>query len=67
MLQKYKLKRPDRGQLYRYVMIKHEHETNNFIPEARKINVNLYYNWKYRAATEGLNVSYFPHLTLALR
>ena len=57
MLQKYKLKRPDRGQVYRYDMIKHEHETNNLIPEAKELNKKLYYNWKYRAGTDGLNVS----------
>ena len=57
MIQKFKLKRPDRGQLYRYVMIEHEHETNNLIPKERKTNLWLYHNWKYRAANEGLNVS----------
>ena len=57
MIQKYNLKRPDRGELYRYVMIKHEHELDNFIPKEREVNRQLYYNWRYRAATDGLNVS----------
>ena len=30
-MQKYNLKRPDRGELYRYVMIEHEHESDNLI------------------------------------
>ena len=45
--------------MYRYVAIKHEHETNNKIPKQRETNLWLYHNWKYRAAIEGLNVSYF--------
>ena len=57
MMQKYKLKRPDKGELYRYVMIEHEHESDNLFPEEHEVNVRLYYNWIYRAATEGLNVS----------
>ena len=57
MMQKYKLKRPDKGELYRYVMIEHEHESDNLFPEEHEVNVRLYHNWRYRAATEGLNVS----------
>jgi len=57
MTQKYKLKRPDKGELYRYMMIEHEHESDNLFPEEHEVNVRLYYNWRYRAATEGLNVS----------
>ena len=57
MEQKYKLKRPDRGEVYRYDMIKHKHEKDNFISEEREINRRLYHNWRYRAATDGLNVS----------
>lgn len=55
MIQKYNLKRPDRGELYRYSMIEHEHESNNFIPKEHEVNRQLYYNWRYRAATDGLN------------
>ena len=62
MIQKYNLKRPDRGELYRYVMIKHEHESDNFIPKVREINRQLYYNWRYHAATDGLNVSRYALL-----
>ena len=61
MEQKYKLKRPDRGEVYRYDMINHEHEKDNFISEEREINRRLYHNWRYRAATDGLNVS-FAHV-----
>ena len=62
MIQKYYLKRPDRGELYRYVMIEHEHESDNFISKEPEVNGKLYYNWKYRAATDGLNVSRYSRL-----
>ena len=64
MIQKYNLKRPDRGELYRYVMIEHENESDNFIPKEHEFNRQLYYNWRYRAATDGLNVSRYSRLIL---
>ena len=59
MVQQYKLKRPDRGELYKYSMIEHEHESDNLFPEEREINWRLYHNWRYRAANDGLNVSLY--------
>ena len=67
MIQKYNLKRPDRGELYRYVMIEHENESDNFIPKQHEVNRQLYYNWRYRAATDGLNVSRYSRLIVGGR
>lgn len=64
MIQKYKLKRPDRGELYRYVAIIHEHETNNLTPTSKKTNIGLYKIGKYRFATDGLNSLHYNRVSI---
>ena len=52
--QKYELERPDKGEKYKYHMIKHSHEKSN--PKNRD-RLDMLKHWKKNAFEDGLNVS----------